>query len=117
VQLPVSVFKGAVFNVLELQRQLKASKSIAKLLERSALDSREKRPLLPLNVGQIGLIAGSGMINGLAECETPHVIKGRIVKETVRDMDGNDECEILTETHTNRMIFNILTPGGLRSLT
>jgi hypothetical protein len=111
--LEVQVFKGAVFNELELQRQLKSSRSIAKLLERSALDSREKRPLLPLNVGQIGLIAGSGMINGLAECETPHIIKGRIVKETVR----STEAGVLTETHTNRMIFNILTPGGFRSLT
>jgi methylase of polypeptide subunit release factors len=116
-QLTVQVFKGAVFNVLELQRQLKASKSIARLLERSELDSREKRPLLPLNVGQIGLIAGSGMINGLAKCESPHVIKGRIVKETVSSLDGSEDCGILTETHTNRMIFNILTPGGLRSLT
>ena len=78
------------------------------------MDSREKRPLLPLNVGQIGLIAGSGMINGLAECDTPHIIKGRIVKQVQRSVD--DDTATLTETRTNKMIFNILTPDGLRSL-
>jgi len=113
--LKVQLFKGAVFNELELQRQLKASNSFARLMERSALDSREKRPLLPLNVGQIGLIAGSGMINGLAECDAPHIIKGRIVKQVQRNVD--EDANTLTETRTNRMIFNILTPDGLRSLT
>ena len=113
--LSVHLFKGAVFNELELQRQLKASSSFTRLMERSELDSREKRPLLPLNVGQIGLIAGSGMINGLAECESPHIIKGRIVKQVQRSVD--EESSTMTETRTNKMIFNILTPFGLRSLT
>lgn len=115
--LPVNVFRGAVFNERELQRQLKASGSISRLMERSELDSREKRPLLPLNVGQIGLIAGSGMINGLAECDSPHVIKGRIVKETQRSVETSSGVSTVTETHTNRMLFNILTPSGLKSLT
>lgn len=112
--LPVNLFKGAVFNELELQRQLKASNSFTRLMERSELDSREKRPLLPLNVGQIGLIAGSGMINGLAECDAPHIIKGRIVKQVQRSVDEGETS--MTETRTNKMIFNILTPDGLRSL-
>ena len=116
IPLSVNVFKGAVFNELELQRQLRASKSIAKLMEKSALDNQEKRPLLPLNVGQIGLIAGSGMINGLAECETPHIIKGRIVKQVQRSVDESDTITTLTETHTNKMILNILTPHGFISL-
>lgn len=115
--LAVNLFKGAVFNELELQRQLKASSSISKLLERSALDNREKRPLLPLNIGRIGLIAGSGMINGLAECEAPHIIKGQIVKEVIRSVKEHTTESTITETHTNKMIFNILTPGGFRSLT
>ena len=117
ITLEVKLFKGAVFNELELQRQLKGSKSLSRLLERSALDSKEKRPLLPLKVGQIGLLAGSGMINGLAECDTPHIIKGRIVKKIQRAVDGEDGClQTLTETHTNHMILNILTPEGFKSL-
>jgi len=115
--IQVQTFKGAVFNELELYRQLKESDSISKMLRRSKLDSRERRPLLPLNVGQIGLIAGSGMINGLAECDSPHIIKGRIIKELVKSTDSAGDVETVTETRTNKMVFNILTPDGLLSLT
>ena len=38
----VDLFKGAVFNLGELKRQLAMSKSMDFLFERSSLDSREK---------------------------------------------------------------------------
>ena len=74
----------------------------------------KKRPLLPLNVGQLGLIGGSGLINGYIDCDSPHVIKGRIIKE-VRTRE-NEEMNTLTETRVNKMIFNILTPNGVKKL-
>ena len=90
------------------------SKSLDALFEKSALDSMEKRPLLPLNVGQVGLIGGSGLINGYVDCDRPHVIKGRIVKEIKR---SENELEgTVTETRVNRMVFNILTPDGIKKL-
>ena len=110
----VDLFKGAEFNVKELSEQLKRSKSISKLFEKSRLDSMEKRPLLPLNIGQVGLIGGSGLINGIIDCETPHIIKGRIIKETKKKF--SEEESTVTETRVNKMIFNILTPEGFRSL-
>lgn len=120
----VPVFKGAVFNVNELARQLGASKSLSKMLDKSALDSTEKRPILPLNVGQVGLIGGSGMINGLAMCDNPHVVKGRIIKTTSvsknitqEDALGNAVKTTITETTSNKLVFNILTPDGFKSLT
>lgn len=115
----VELFKGAVFNEAELAEQLKKSTSINKLFENSALDQRERRPLLPLNLSQIGLIGASGMLNGLVECETPHIIKGRIVKHKktkVNDMSENGIIEV-REVISNKMVFNILTPSGYRSLT
>ena len=51
----VDVFKGAKFNLGELQRQLAKSKSINLLFEKSKIDAIEKRPLLPLNIGQVGV--------------------------------------------------------------
>jgi hypothetical protein len=87
------------------------------------LDSRYKRPLLPLNIGQVGLIGGSGLINGLVECETPHIIKGRIVKEKIvnKEENRNSKGELMSttvfETHSNKMIFNLLTPQGFVSLS
>jgi len=119
----VDLFKGAKFNVNELADQLKQSRSFAKLFESKKLDTMEKRPLLPLNLGQIGLVGGSGLINGLVECDIPHIIKGRIVREkktfsedTDHDQNGNATRTILTETFTNKMIFNVLTAAGFQSL-
>jgi hypothetical protein len=119
----VEVFKGAEFNVHELAEQLKRSTSFSKLFEKSKLDSEVKRPLLPLNIGQVGLIGGSGLINGLVECDTPHIIKGRIIKENnIRKEENLSTTGTLLsttvyETRTNKMIFNILTPDGFRSLS
>ena len=108
----VDLFKGAVFNLGELKRQLAMSKSMDFLFERSSLDSREKRPLLPLNVGQVGLIGGSGLINGYIDCENPHILKGRIIKEIKKSDNG----DTISETHVNKMVFNVLTPQGFKSL-
>lgn len=119
----VQLFKGSVFNEVELARQLASSKSIAKLLAKSALDSTVKRPILPLNIGQIGLIGGSGMLNGLAMCDNPHIVKGRIIKEITADEQvmqtdrlGNAVKTTRTETSSNKLVFNILTPLGFKSL-
>jgi len=119
----VELFKGAEFNITELAEQLKKSTSFSRLFEKNKLDSAAKRPLLPLNLGQVGLIGGSGLINGLVECDTPHIIKGRIVKENnIRaEENENNRGEVISttmyETRSNKMIFNILTPDGFRSLS
>lgn len=70
----------------------------------------------------MGLIGGSGLINGLMECEYPHIIKGRIVKERRmaseenRSRSGALISTEYRETISNRMVFNLLTPNGFRSL-
>jgi len=119
----VELFKGAEFNEAELAEQLKRSTSFSRLFEKSKLDDITKRPLLPLNIGQVGLIGGSGLINGLVECDTPHIIKGRIVKEKstrveeTTDSRGHLISSTIYETLSNKMIFNLLTPQGFVSLT
>ena len=121
--LEVKTFRGEKFNGKELERQLIRSNSFQQMMARSELDSGMKRPPLPLSISQIGLIGGSGLINGLIECGTPHVIKGRIVKVTRNeteeqfDAKGRHTGTELHETITNKMIFNILTPNGFKALT
>lgn len=121
--LEVPVFKGEKFNQKELEQQLRRSGSFSQLMARSELDSGVKHPLLPLSIGQIGLIGGSGMINGLIECDTPHVIKGRIVKVVATEVedqftsDGEHCGAIERQVISNKMIFNVLTPRGFRALT
>ena len=123
VPTEVSAFKGEIFNERELEQQLRHSDSFEQMMARSELDGGVKHPLLPLSIGQIGLIGGSGMINGLIECEHPHIIKGRIVKVTHTESEekftaeGKHMGSEIREIVTNKMIFNILTPNGFKSLT
>jgi hypothetical protein len=101
---------------------LKRSTTFSRLFEKNKLDGAIKRPLLPLNLGQVGLIGGSGLINGLVECDSPHIIKGRIVKENRlnKEENLNKKGELTSttviETRSNKMIFNLLTPHGFMSL-
>ena len=120
----VEVFKGERFNEKELERQLSHSDSFKRMMSaRSDLDSKDKRPLLPLSIGQIGLVGGSGLINGLIECDTPHIIKGRIIKvKSVEREEKFNSRNIHTgatvrEVVSNKMVFNVLTPQGFKSLT
>ena len=121
--LEVSTFKGERFNEKELEQQLRRCDSFSQLMARSELDKGTKRPLLPLSISQIGLIGGSGMINGLIQCDTPHIIKGRIVKVTRTESEdrfsarGKHIGSEIHETISNKMIFNVLTPHGFRALT
>ena len=119
----VEIFKGERFNEKELERQLCHSDSIRRLMNaKSDLDRGAKRPLLPLSIGQIGLVGGSGMINGLVKCDTPHVIKGRIIKvkrverEEKFSYRGNHTGTEVKEVISNKMVFNVLTPDGFKSL-
>lgn len=117
------MFRGERFNEKELFEQLCHSDSFKQLMTRSQLDGGIKRPLLPLSISQIGLVGGSGMINGLIPCDTPHIIKGRIVKVVRRETEekfsanGKHTGSEVKETITNKMIFNILTPHGFKMLT
>ena len=120
----VEVFKGELFNEKELERQLSHSDSFQRLMNaRSELDRAQKQHLLPLSIGQIGLVGGSGLINGLVDCETPHIIKGRIIK--VRSVEREEQFSDrgmhmgaqVKEVISNKMVFNVLTPRGFKALT
>lgn len=114
----VGVFRGAQFNVKELAEQLKKSDSIKRLFSEKALDEGKRQPLLPLNLSQIGLVGASGMMNGLVEGAYPHIIKGRVIKEKKSNVLGENQkgnTEI-REVVSNKLIFNVLTPNGFKSL-
>lgn len=55
MQMNVEHFRGAVFNLGELKRQMAKSKSTDMFFAKSRVDMMEKRPLLPLNLGQVGV--------------------------------------------------------------
>ncbi len=110
----VPYFRGSVFDTAELSEYLKTSDSLSLLFEEKALESRVMKPLLPLNLSQIGLVGASGLMNGLVDCEHPHVIKGRVIKQKKTNLmaSGDSDKAELREVESNKMIFNILTPDG-----
>lgn len=115
----VPYFRGSVFDTEELMEQFKSSDSLNILFEQSQLESRVRKPLLPLNLSQIGLVGASGLMNGLVDCEHPHVIKGKIVrqKKTSETVNPERDCSELREVESNKMIFNILTPDSYISVS
>ncbi len=120
----VETFKGERFNEKELECQLAQSDSIRRMMNaKSNLDRTGKHPLLPLSIGQIGLVGGSGMINGLIECDTPHIIKGRIIKVKTEEREekySSNGIHIgaeIKEVISNKMVFNVLMPKGFKALT
>ena len=115
----VPYFRGSVFDTEELAEQLKSSDSLNILFEQSQLENRVRKPLLPLNLSQIGLVGASGLMNGLVDCEHPHVIKGKIVrqKKTSETVNHERDCSELREVESNKMVFNILTPDSYISVS
>ena len=111
METAVPYFKGSVFDVEELAGQLKASDSLNLFFESADLESRTRKPLLPLNLSQIGLVGASGLMNGLVDSEHPHVIKGKIIREKTRKNMPSDREDVsgFSETESNKIIFNVLT--------
>lgn len=72
------------------------------------------RPLLPFNVGQLGLVLTSGCLDGIIEEDdgSCHLIKGRVTKKTVSEVSQQDSNKVTEETISNRVNINIFTPEG-----
>lgn len=74
----------------------------------------DRHPLLPFNIGQVGLVLTSSELNGIVEDENgiPHLIKGMTVKDTKKsDEHEGDEIKS-TEVVANRVQINIMSADG-----
>jgi hypothetical protein len=76
---------------------------------------KDQSPLLPFNMGQVGLVLTSGCLDGVIEEMEGinHVIKGmttKVVSTNREDVDDNTiKC---TETINNQVKINIFTADG-----
>jgi len=119
--LAVDLFRGSILDESEITDMLKASKVKTKFWEQQDMNNdlnKEVRPLLPFNVGQIGLVLTSGSLDGIIEEEngSKHVIKGRVIKKTDSDYnvsnDNDIEHMIVEEIISNKVEINVLMPNG-----
>ena len=85
--IPIETFRGSVLDMEELHYLVEHSGALDEMFENQHVEKigeSSTRPLLPFNIGQIGLILSSGSLDGVVEegngvC---HVIKGMTIKET-----------------------------------
>lgn len=75
-----------------------------------------RRPLLPFNRGQIGLVLASGCMDGIVRDDNGgvHLIKGRIVRtnSTITATDSGTKTSVNTTTHASKVEINALMPDG-----
>ena len=79
------------------------------------LITKDQSPLLPFNIGQVGLVLTSGCLDGVIEEMEGinHVIKGmttKVISTNREDLDNNTiKC---TETINNQVKINVFTADG-----
>lgn len=117
--LEVSLFRGNVLDDDDIIDILNDTKLYDSFMEEQSniIDSTDsQQPLLPFNIGQIGLVLTSGCLDGAIEelDGQYHVIKGMvkkdlIIEEVPTDRRGDKETRT---TYVNKVQINVITPDG-----
>jgi hypothetical protein len=112
-------FRGALLDEAELDAMYDISPCTSQFWKSQKvekLSEHTKHPLLPFNVGQIGLVLTSGCLDGVIDegDGNYHTVKGRVVKrvDTVNDVDASAGQIEVSETTTNRVEINMFLPDG-----
>lgn len=110
------LFRGSMLDPAELENLVNNSGLMDSFWEKQSIEANdtEMRPLLPFNMGQIGLVLTSGCLDGVVEEYEGqyHAIKGMVtkVRNTNDTIDNDSETSI--ETISNKVQINLLTPDG-----
>lgn len=110
------LFRGSVLDESELEQIVSTSGLMESFWKQHEIEEKDSnvRPLLPFNMGQIGLVLTSGCLDGVVEEYEGqyHAIKGMVTK--IRDFSNNveDNDETSIETISNKVQINLLTPDG-----
>lgn len=117
--LQVLTFRGSKLDESEFASMYEKSNATTMFLknqEVEKLSENAKSPLLPFNVGQLGLILTSGCLDGVIDegngvC---HAVKGRVIKkrDVQRDVDTEKDKVDITEVVSNRVEINAFLADG-----
>jgi hypothetical protein len=117
-QEEIEFFRGSVLDMDEMQQLVNSSGCYDAFWNGQAvekLNENIKQPLLPFNIGQIGLVLTSGCLDGIVDEGDGHfhVIKGRVSKQTTQERNVIDRDNIeVNETISNRVEINVIMPNG-----
>lgn len=115
--IDIDLFKGSVLDMEELFNIVSTSGCLETFFEKQNVDKiheNTKQPLLPFNVGQIGLVLTSGCLDGIIDegdghC---HLVKGRVSKKSDVKRDVSNGVVEETEVVSNRVEINVILPNG-----
>lgn len=114
--LTLELFRGSELDVIDVLNATN-NNMLDSFLEAQTdpLVDKDQTPLLPFNMGQVGLVLTSGCLDGVIE-EMPginHVIKGMTTKVlTIKEEELEDNKVKNTETINNRVKINVFTADG-----
>lgn len=113
----IDLFKGSVIDTDELLNIVTTSGCTDAFFEKQKVRKISEniiQPLLPFNVGQIGLVLTSGCLDGVIDEGDGHfhLVKGRVSKksETVKSYETGTVTEV--ETISNKVEINVILPSG-----
>ena len=115
--IDIDIFRGGILDDKEIEGIFKTSTLKEKIYESQVykpIYKEEKQPLLPLNLGQLGLVLTSGCLDGIVDEGNgfAHMIKGRVEKRILqKKIDDNDTIKNVSTT-INKIEINILMPDG-----
>ena len=115
----VLTFRGSKLDETEFAAMYEKSNATETFLKEQRVDKlsdNAKSPLLPFNVGQLGLILTSGCLDGVIDegngiC---HAVKGRVIKKRDVQKEVNNEKDKIdvTEIVANRVEINAFLADG-----
>lgn len=117
--MEVKMFRGSKIDESEFPKMYAESSATQSFLDSQKvekLSENTKTPLLPFNVGQLGLILTSGCLDGVIDEGDGyyHVVKGRVVKknDVSHDVSAERGRVDVTKVESNRVEINVFLADG-----
>ena len=113
----IETFRGSVLDMEELHYLVDNSGALDEMIANQHVEKigeSSTRPLLPFNIGQIGLVLTSGCLDGIIDEGDGHyhLVKGQVSKKSDVESSVSDGIIDETEIISNRVEINILLPNG-----
>lgn len=115
--IAIDLFKGSQIDMEELHEIVNTSGALEAFFESQKIEKigqTSTRPLLPFNIGQLGLVLTSGCLDGIIDegDGNYHLVKGKVSKRSDTESNIDDTTINESETISNRVEINILLPTG-----
>lgn len=115
--ITIDTFKGSILDMDELYDIVETSGILEEFFENQKVEKigeSTTRPLLPFNIGQLGLVLTSGCLDGIIDEGDGHyhLVKGKVSKKSETTREVSDGVLEESETISNRVEINVLLPNG-----